>query len=65
MSLLIREMKEKNSRLRDSRDLNCFGGQELVRSGPGEKASMHHPNDFSHYTHCFASLPTVGINLTI
>lgn len=32
---------------------------------PGGKASVHHLNDLSHYTHCLACLPAVGINMTI
>lgn len=32
---------------------------------PREQASVHHPNDLSHYTHCLARLLAVGINMTI
>lgn len=60
MSLLIRRIRE----VQTERLLNCFGGQKLVPSAPGEKASVHHPNHLSHYTHCLACLPAVGIKMT-
>lgn len=56
---------EGRYKLRDSGDLNCFRGQRLVPPAHGEKASIHHSNDLSHYAHCLAWLSTVEINTTI